>query len=311
MQSLAVLIEAPEHLTVRPVSLREVEAGDVGVAVAWSGISTGTERLLWSGQMPPFPGMGYPLVPGYESVGRIVDAGTDARQRIGDWVFVPGARCFIDAHGLFGATAQRLIVPSARALPIAESLGERGVLVALAATALHMLADGPPPELIIGHGVLGRLLARIAIAQGAPAPVVWEGNPLRRDGALGYVTLDAAEDDRTDYRAIYDVSGDARIVDTLISRLGRGGELVLGGFYHAPISFAFPPAFQREARVRVAAEWQPADLDATLALIASGALDLSGLVTDVRPAHDAPAAYSRAFTEASCLKMAIDWRDAA
>ena len=32
--------------------------------VEWSGISTGTERLLWSGRMPPFPGLGYPLVPG-------------------------------------------------------------------------------------------------------------------------------------------------------------------------------------------------------------------------------------------------------
>ncbi|MDO9487189.1 MAG: chlorophyll synthesis pathway protein BchC, partial [Sphingomonadaceae bacterium] len=249
MQSLAVLIEAPEQLSVRPVSLRGMEAGDVMVAVAWSGISTGTERLLWSGQMPPFPGMGYPLVPGYESVGRIIDAGANARDRIGDWVFVPGARCFIDAHGLFGATAHRLIVPAARALPVAESLGERGVLVALAATALHMLADGPPPELIVGHGVLGRLLARIAIAQGAPAPMVWEGNPLRRDGTLGYHAIDATADERKDYRVIYDVSGDGSIVDNLISRLTRGGELVLGGFYHAPISFAFPPAFQREARL--------------------------------------------------------------
>ena len=47
--------------------------------IEWSGISTGTEKLLWSGRMPPFPGMGYPLVPGYESVGRIV-AG---RRRLG------------------------------------------------------------------------------------------------------------------------------------------------------------------------------------------------------------------------------------
>jgi myo-inositol-1(or 4)-monophosphatase len=38
-------------------------------AVLHSGISTGTERLLWDGTMPPFPGLGYPLVPGYETVG--------------------------------------------------------------------------------------------------------------------------------------------------------------------------------------------------------------------------------------------------
>ena len=62
------------------------------VETRWSGVSAGTERLLFTGRMPAFPGMGYPLVPGYESVGRVVDAGPDA-DRIGTQVFVPGAKC--------------------------------------------------------------------------------------------------------------------------------------------------------------------------------------------------------------------------
>ena len=53
-------------------------ADDVMVETRWSGVSAGTERLLFTGRMPAFPGMGYPLVPGYESVGRVVDAGPDA-----------------------------------------------------------------------------------------------------------------------------------------------------------------------------------------------------------------------------------------
>jgi bacteriochlorophyllide a dehydrogenase len=313
MQALAVLIEAPERLSIRRVALHALGTDDVLVEIAWSGISTGTERLLWSGRMPPFPGFGYPLVPGYESVGRIIDSGASARDRIGEWVFVPGARCFRDAHGLFGGAAQQLVVPSARALPIEESLGERGVLVALAATAVHMLAGGPPPDLIVGHGVLGRLLARVAIANGAPPPTVWETLPRRRAGAraYGYRVVDPELDDRRDYRTIYDVSGDSAALDPLIARLARGGEIVLGGFYQAPLSFTFPPAFQREARLRVAAEWQPDDLAATLALIRSKRLDLDGLITDVRPACEAAEAYEYAFSEARCLKMAIDWRDAA
>src|SRR5687768_3737196 len=105
MQALAVLIEAPERLSIRQVSLHALGTDDILVEIAWSGISTGTERLLWSGRMPPFPGLGYPLVPGYESVGRVVDSGASARDRIGEWVFVPGARCFHDAHGLFGGAA--------------------------------------------------------------------------------------------------------------------------------------------------------------------------------------------------------------
>ena len=48
------------------------------VEIAHSGISTGTEKLFWTGTMPPFPGMGYPLVPGYEAAGEVVEAGPDS-----------------------------------------------------------------------------------------------------------------------------------------------------------------------------------------------------------------------------------------
>ncbi|RYD21187.1 MAG: chlorophyll synthesis pathway protein BchC, partial [Lysobacteraceae bacterium] len=84
METLAVVLEAPERLILRPLALNPVGAADVLIDIAWSGISSGTENLLWSGRMPAFPGMGYPLVPGYESVGRIVDAGADVRDRIGE-----------------------------------------------------------------------------------------------------------------------------------------------------------------------------------------------------------------------------------
>ena len=79
LETLAVILEAPETLSLRSMALNPMAAGDLLVEVAWSGISAGTEKLLWSGRMPAFPGMGYPLVPGYESVGRVIDAGADAR----------------------------------------------------------------------------------------------------------------------------------------------------------------------------------------------------------------------------------------
>jgi len=307
MKATAIILEQPERLSMRSLALTAPQSTDVVVDIAWSGISSGTERLLWEGRMPNFPGMGYPLVPGYESVGRIVDAGTDARSRIGEWVFVPGANCYEGARGLFGGSASRIVVPSARVLPVPESLGERGILCALAATAQHALAGHAAPDLIIGHGVLGRLLARITIASGAPAPTVWETNPVRRTGAQGYVVTDAEHDERRDYRAIYDASGAEGLTDMLIMRLARGGELVLAGFYTQPISFTFPPAFMREARLRIASEFLPADMASVSALLDSGSLDLGGLVTDVRPVGEFEAAYPQAFTDPACLKMVLDW----
>ena len=83
MQTVAVVLDGPQQIAVRSLALNAVRDDDVVIDVSWSGISTGTERLLWTGRMPPFPGMGYPLVPGYESVGRVVDAGAKATHRIG------------------------------------------------------------------------------------------------------------------------------------------------------------------------------------------------------------------------------------
>jgi 3-hydroxyethyl bacteriochlorophyllide a dehydrogenase len=96
----AVVLEKPGHLALHDLDLAEPQDGDVVVDIEWSGISTGTERLLYTGAMPTFPGMGYPLVPGYESVGRVRSAGPESGHEIGERVFVPGARCFGDVRSL-------------------------------------------------------------------------------------------------------------------------------------------------------------------------------------------------------------------
>lgn len=311
MNTLAVVLEEPERLVLSRLPLPDPGEDDVVVDIEWSGISTGTERLLWSGRMPPFPGLGYPLVPGYESVGRIREAGSQSGARVGDRVFVPGARCYGEIKGLFGGAASRVVVPGAKATRFDEALGEQGVLLALAATAYHALDVGRSalPQLIIGHGVLGRLIARLTLAiDPQQAPVVWETNPRRAGGAAGYTVIAPGADTRRGYAAICDVSGDSGLLDTLIGRLSPGGEIVLAGFYSEPLSFAFPPAFMREARLRVAAEWKESDLVAVRDLIESGALSLGGLITHREPATAAGDAYRTAFTDPDCLKMILDWR---
>lgn len=314
VQSTAVILSGPKDIALRAVGLVAPTAADVVVKVAYSGISTGTEKLFWSGTMPPFPGMGYPLVPGYEAAGEVVEAGPESGLRVGDFVFVPGANCYRadDAgpvRGLFGAASQYLVTAGARTAKLEAGWGAEGALLALAATARHAIAgfQNELPDLIVGHGVLGRLLARLTVAAGARPPTVWEINPARRAGAVGYDVIDPESDTRRDYRAIYDASGAPDLLNSLIGRIAKGGEVVLAGFYTAPLSFAFPPAFMREARIRIAAEWAADDLVATRELIASGALSLSGLITHQRPASAAPAAYEAAFTNPDCLKMILNW----
>jgi 3-hydroxyethyl bacteriochlorophyllide a dehydrogenase len=141
--------------------------------------------------------------------------------------------------------------------------------------------------------------------------VVWERNADRAAGALGYRVIDPDTDKRYDYRAIYDVSGDSGLLDTLIGRLAPGGEIVLAGFYSDRLGFSFPPAFMREARLRIAAQWQDADLIDVRDLAQDGLLSLDGLITHTQDAMQAPDAYRTAFTDTACLKMILDWRASA
>ena len=166
MDAFAVVLEQPKatraaNAPARPGRGRSISSS----TIEWSAISTGTERLLYEGRMPPFPGMGYPLVPGYEAVGRV-------RVRR-CWFRLPQrrarvrarrGRCFGEVRSLFGAAASRLGGSgAARRRASTTQLGERGVLLALAATAYHALAIGGD-----GRAGLHRRSWRARASAGAP-----------------------------------------------------------------------------------------------------------------------------------------------
>ena len=310
-KTTAVIFEKPGALELREASLRAPAANECLIESDWSGISTGTERLMLTGQMPPFPGLGYPLVPGYETTGRVIKAPKDSKITKGMRVFVPGGVGFTDAKNLFGGSARHVICPENRVVPINDDLAQDGVLLALAATARHALrrceAVGPP-ELIVGHGVLGQLVARLTESLYGQSPVVWEKNAQRRVSKGNYRVCDIDSDDRQDYGVVCDVSGSADALNQMISRCRPGATVVMAGFYSTAVTFDFPPAFMREINLLVSSEWQPQDLEEAAELASNGRLDLTDLITDVLPATKAASAYNRAFNDNSCLKMVIDWR---
>ena len=135
------------------------------VDIDWSGVSTGTERLLWSGEMPPFPGLGYPLVPGVEAVGRVVAQGEGAPLPLGTRVAASGQ----------GGYAERMVASKASAIPedipAAEAVSLFGVVYGTAWHALHGRAALQPGETVLVHaaaGGVGSATVQLATAHGCP-----------------------------------------------------------------------------------------------------------------------------------------------
>ena len=242
-------------------------------------------------------------------VGEVIEAPKGASVKVGDLVFVPGSNGFVDAKGLFGGSARHLVTPVKRITKINSEIGEKGVLYALAATARHALTgpDAKFPDLIIGHGALGRLLARITIIAGGKPPTVWEIDKKRVSGASGYEVMHPDNDNRKDYSCVYDASGRSDLLDDWIGHCAVGAEIVLAGFYADRINFAFPQAFMKEIKLRISAEWKQADMRAVNSMVDEGHLSLDELITNRAHAENAAWAYRKAFEDESCSKMVLDW----
>ncbi len=174
--------------SIRTETLPPAQTGDVLVHTLYSGISRGTETLVFAGRVPPsqylamrapfqsgeFPG---PVKYGYISVGQIAE-GPDAR--VGERVF-----CLFPHQ-------DRYRVPGDAAIPLPCALpAERAVLAANMETAVNAFWDAGPLAgdrvAVIGGGVLGMLTAWLCRRVPGTQVTLVDPNPARRPvaGALG------------------------------------------------------------------------------------------------------------------------------
>lgn len=201
--SSALWIAAPGVAELRrePEPTPDPAAGrEVLVETGWSGISRGTERLVFRGWVPaqewermraPLQagGFGFPVKYGYAAVGRAVTGPADLAGR---WVFV------LHPH------QDRFAAPAALCLPLPEGLEpRRATLAANMETALNVVWDagvGPCDRVaVVGAGVVGALAAWLTGRIPGVAATLVDVNPERAGLAarlgVGFAPPEAAPQD--------------------------------------------------------------------------------------------------------------------
>jgi bacteriochlorophyllide a dehydrogenase len=311
----AVVISKPGHVGLQQVKLREPGPADVIIRTAFTSISAGTERMLLAGQMQ-HPMQQLPVIPGYETVGRVVEAGVDAPQDlVGRWVYVGGSFCYDGINAAWGGQAATLFTDAARVVPLDGFTEPRhGVMMALTATSLHGidLLELQPGErvLVIGQGVVGQLAARIAREAGAWVAVS-DPNPTRLSFSEGDAIINVDETSLQDtleepVQYIIEASGSMQALAEALPLLDKGGTILLLGYYQI-LSVPYMPLFLKEARLLTAKEWAPGDLDRCRDMIAAGTLSVGPLLTHTRPITAVAEAYDIAMNDRDCLKIVLEW----
>ncbi len=315
LQTTAIVIPAAETVELRAVRLKALGPQDVLVRTRLTAISAGTERMLLKGVMP-HPMLQFPVVPGYETVGEVIDAGAEARGWLGKRVYVGGNYGFEGVNPAFGGQSAHIVAPHTHVTELGPLSDAQGVMLALAATALHGNDIGGVTAgqkvLVLGQGVVGQLAARFARARGAHVTVI-ERSAFRLRQSLADVALEAlpaAPPGPPGAGAIYDVvidaTGKMEAIAPALMRMRKGGALVLLGYYEA-IQLPYQPVFLNELRLLASAQWAPGDLVRARDAIASGVVDVMPLLTHTLPVGAAREAFMVAFEDEGCIKMTLDW----
>ena len=229
----AFWIEAPGVGAIRDESLDDPGTGDVQIRTLFSGISRGTETLIFTGRVPAsqvttmrcpfqvgeFPG---PVKYGYASVGR-VEAGDPALQNRTVFCLYPHQ--------------DRYVVPSAAVEPLPDGVPPaRAVLAANMETALNVVWDsgiGPGDRVaVIGLGVVGLLVARLVHRIPGTDLIGCDTNPDRRTAAdaLG-IQFHTAAADGFDADVVVHASGSPEGLRSALVMAGIEATIVEASWY--------------------------------------------------------------------------------
>jgi 2-desacetyl-2-hydroxyethyl bacteriochlorophyllide A dehydrogenase len=287
----------------------EPGAGQVLARALASGVSQGTELLLYRGQGPtPFdPSLDAPAAPtyprryGYAWVGEVVDGGVRSREDLAVGTHVFGLAPHGDFHVIDVAAAR----PLDPAIP-----PRRAVLAASLETAITCVWDTGlqlgDSVVVLGGGVIGLLVAWLAASAGGRVRLV-EPSPRRRAvaQALGIAAISPEQDTpAASADVVVEATGNPAVLERAIAHAAHEAVVVVASFYGSraapvPLGSDFHRRRLRLQSSQVSSlpasrmpRWTHArrfDLVRSLLLDAS----LDALVTSAHPFDDAPGVFER------------------
>jgi 2-desacetyl-2-hydroxyethyl bacteriochlorophyllide A dehydrogenase len=230
----ALWFVGPGVVELRDEPLRAPGPREVVVRGLASGVSQGTEMLLYKGEGPEVfdPSLDavakatYPRRYGYAWVGEVVARGSEARLHEGTRVFA------LAPHG----DAHVLDDDAVRALP-EDFSATRAVLAANLETAVTCAWDANvslgDDAVVLGGGVVGILTAWLLARSGATVTLI-ERSEKRRAAAralAGSVMIesDAVADGTAD--VVVEATGDPRMLDAAVAWTRPEGRIVVASFY--------------------------------------------------------------------------------
>jgi 2-desacetyl-2-hydroxyethyl bacteriochlorophyllide A dehydrogenase len=324
MRAIQAFITEPQHVEVREVDLPQPAANQILVQTEASAVSAGTELAVYTGthqwlKDPSLPEWKFPFRPGYSAAGRVLAVGSAVPGwKAGDRVSYPGNH----------ASAELLTLghERGRLWRLPDRLDAEKA--ALACIARYGMGAAIRPGItlgrsaaVLGLGIIGQFALRCLLAAGAHPVIGIDGVRMRREAARAAGAdhlIDPADGGLREQLHVYlkstgaeivaDATGIPDAVPVAMALACDGGQVVVVGsprglakevnFYddlhrrYIEVTGAHGNMLFEPAHTRLTGAW---DIDKAqtwlLAEMASGRLNLDGVVTHRMTAGELGAAY--------------------
>ncbi len=312
----ALVVSAPNVMSLTDVRLREIKSDEVLVRTRYTSISAGTERLLMAGNLVEMAGLPFPCIPGYETVGEIVEVGEDVSPNfVGEMAFIGGSYGYENVTPAWGGQSSYISADYRKTYLLNGIDPVSAVAIAPAATSYHgvELIDPQPGEivLILGQGSIGQLAAQFAKLKGATV-VVSDTVQDRLDHSFAAdVKINVSTDTLKDklpgkVDVLIDATGKMEVISASVTALRERARVLMLGFYRKiELDFAWP--FLKELSFHASREWSAEDIPAVIEALASGKIKTDYLFTHRYPFTNYQEAYTAAFHNPYCLKALLEW----
>ncbi|MFI5356040.1 MAG: zinc-binding dehydrogenase [Opitutales bacterium] len=334
MDSHAVVFTGPNQVLFQPITCPEPEPEDVVVELHHSWISNGTEGSFLRGERTsgdvawrPGDPAPFPLVAGYQKVGRVLSVGAAVNGFApGDWVFASMSK----VCGMFDNRFAGHVSPSVCAqgallrLPAgADPLAFSGLVLTQVGYNCGTRSPVQPGQVavVMGDGLVGQWAGQtLAQLGGKVAMVGRHADRLARFSRYGSTVVSGADNGVAAVRALglgpvqvlVETVGSAQAMRDWLPQMARGGHIVVAGFYQPAGAVNLQESLQQfrhsEISFDLASGATQARLEETLRWVAAGRLDTLGCITHRFPVERAAEAWTLIESKREpVLGVVLDW----
>lgn len=334
MESHAVVFTGPNQVAWRKITCPDPGAEDVVVELHHSWISNGTEGSFLRGERisgdvawrpgDPAP---FPMVAGYQKVGRVLSVGSAARRFApGDWVFASMSKvCGMFDNEFAGHVSPSVCAQSAL-LPLPsgkDPLAFSGLVLTQVGYNCGTRSPVTPGQVavVVGDGLVGQWSGQALAQQGAKVVMIGRHPDRLAKFARYGTTLQAGRDNGVaathalalgPVQVLVETVGSARVLQDWLPLMARGGHMVIAGFYQPAGEVNLQSSLQQfrnaEISFDLASGATVARLETTLQWIAAGRLDTLDCITHRFPVERAAEAWALIESKRDpVLGVVLDW----